>query len=134
MDNLTRKQRHLCMSQIRSKNTRPEIAVRKILRSLKQRYRSHVSRLPGNPDIVIPRKRIVIFINGCFWHQHKGCKRKTMPKVNLRYWKDKLKNNVKRQTDIIKELRYNKWRVLIIWECEVKDAAKLSKKIKIFVK
>jgi len=134
MDNLTKTQRHLCMSRIRSKNTRPEIIVKRALRALRQKYRSHVNRLPGKPDIVIPKNRTIIFINGCFWHQHKGCKRKAMPKVNLQYWKNKLKNNVKRQTNIIKELRCNKWRVLIIWECEAKNGSKLSEKIKLFVK
>jgi DNA mismatch endonuclease, patch repair protein len=130
MDNLTRKQRHLCMSRIRSKNTRPEIAVRNILRGLKQRYRTHVGKLPGNPDIVIPKKRVVIFINGCFWHQHKGCKRKAMPKVNLQYWKNKLKNNVQRQKYDIKALRKDGWKVAIVWECEAKNSIKLARRIK----
>jgi DNA mismatch endonuclease Vsr len=130
MDNLTRKQRHLCMSRIRSKNTRPEIAVRKILRRLKQSYRSHVGGLPGNPDIVISRKRTVIFINGCFWHQHNGCKRKAMPKVNLQYWKSKLKNNVERQIDDIKALKKGKWKIAIVWECEAKNSNKLIRRIK----
>lgn len=130
MDNLTKEQRRLCMSRIRSKNTKPEIIVRKILRGLKQRFKTHVSRLPGKPDIVISKKRIVVFINGCFWHQHKGCKRKAMPKVNLSYWKNKLKNNIKRQKDDIIALRKDRWRVVVVWECEAKDNNKLLRKIK----
>lgn len=134
MDNLSKKDRSKCMSRIRSKDTKPELIVIKTLKALKQKYRTHVSRLPGKPDIVLASNRVIIFVNGCFWHQHKGCKRRVMPKVNLQYWKNKLKNNIKRQIDIIKELRHNKWKVLIIWECEVRDVAKLSKKIKLFVK
>jgi len=134
MDNLTKEQRHLCMSRIRSKNTKPEIVVRKIFRGLKQNFRTHVSKIPGKPDIVIPKKHAIIFINGCFWHQHKGCKRKAIPKVNLKYWETKLRNNVKRQKIIIKELRHNKWRILVIWECEIKNTNKLSKKIELFLK
>lgn len=130
MDNLTRKQRHLCMSRIRSKNTRPEIAVGKVLRRLKQRYRTHVGKLSGKPDIVIPKKRVVIFINGCFWHQHKGCKRKAMPKINLRYWKSKLTNNVQRQKNDIKALKKDKWKTAIVWECEAKNSNKLIRRIK----
>lgn len=130
MDNLTKAQRHLCMSRIRSRNTRPEISVKKVLRALKQKYRSHVNRLPGKPDIVIPKNRIAIFINGCFWHQHKGCKRKAMPKINLRYWKNKLKNNVQRQKDDIKALKKDRWKVAIVWECEAKNSIKLVQMIK----
>ena len=130
MDNLTKAQRHLCMSKIRSKNTKPEIFVRKILRNLKQKYRTHISSLPGNPDIILPKKHIVIFINGCFWHQHRGCKRKAMPKVNLRYWNTKLKKNVQRQKEDIKALRKCGWKVIIVWECEVKNSVKLVQRIK----
>jgi len=130
MDNLTKKQRHLCMSRVRSKNTKPEITVKKILRGFKQRYRAHIYKLPGNPDVVIPKKRLIIFINGCFWHQHKGCKRKAMPKINLRYWKTKLKNNIQRQRNDIKVLRKDGWRVAIVWECEAKNSIKLARRIK----
>lgn len=130
MDNLTKKQRHLCMSRIKSRNTKPEITVKKILRGLKQKYLTHVKRLPGKPDIVIPKKRIVIFINGCFWHQHKNCKRKAMPKVNLRYWKNKLKNNVRKQNDDTKALKKDGWKVMFVWECEAKNNTKATQKIK----
>ena len=94
MDNLTKKQRHLCMSRIKSKDTKPELVVRKILNRHKIRYSLHSKRLPGKPDIVVSKKRKVIFINGCFWHQHKGCKRQALPKSNKKYWLKKLKNNI----------------------------------------
>ena len=130
MDNLSKEQRHLCMSRIRSKDTKPEIIVRKILRRLKQKFKTHINKLPGKPDILIPKKRLVIFINGCFWHQHKGCKRKVMPKVNLRYWKNKLKNNILRQKSAIIALKKDKLKVAVIWECEAKNNTKLTRKIK----
>ena len=118
------------MSRIRSKNTKPEIVVRKILRRLKIRHRLHSKKLPGKPDIVILDKQVAIFINGCFWHQHKGCKRQAMPKVNIKYWRKKLEGNIKRQKSILAELRKNKWKSLIIWECQIKRPKQLIQKIK----
>ena len=129
MDNLTKKQRHLCMSRIRSRNTKPEIVVRKILRKLKIRHRLHSKRLPGKPDIVISDKRIVLFINGCFWHQHKGCKRLAMPKANRKYWRKKLEGNIKRQKSALIKLRKDNWKPLIIWECQIKRPGQLVQRI-----
>lgn len=117
------------MSRIRSKDTTPEKKARKILTQLGWRYRLHVSQLPGKPDIVIKKAKTAIFINGCFWHQHKGCKRKTMPKDNEEYWKPKLEKNVARQKKDISKLKKDGWKVKIIWECETKDETKLIKKV-----
>lgn len=130
MDNLTKKQRHLCMSRIRSKNTKPELAVRRMLRRLKIRHSLHSKKLPGKADIVITKKRMVIFINGCFWHQHKGCTRQAMPKVNVKYWRKKLERNVKRQKSVLIKLRKEKWKPLIIWECQIKRPDQLNQIIK----
>ena len=129
MDNLTREQRKLCMTKIKAKNTKPEIAVRKVLSRLGERYRLHNSKLAGKPDIVIVKTKKIIFINGCFWHQHIGCKRKTMPKENRGYWRPKLKRNVAKQRIDIKKLKQNGWNVNIIWECEINNEAKLQKKL-----
>lgn len=134
MDNLTKKQRRLCMSRIRSKHTQPEKTVRKTLTRLGKKYRLYHKRLSGKPDIIIPEDKIVIFINGCFWHQHKGCKRQAIPKVNLKYWKKKLERNVKKQKDDIRLLRKRGWKVLIVWECETKKEKLLNKKVQKFLK
>ena len=109
------------MSRIKSKNTAPEETVRKILFSKGRRYRLHDNTLPGKPDIVFKSKKTAIFINGCFWHQHQGCKRKSMPKTNIEYLAKKLKNNIKKQKLNINKLKENGWETLIIWECETKN-------------
>lgn len=117
------------MSRIRSKNTGPEKAVRKILSELGFRYRLHAKQLPGKPDIMIKKSKTAIFINGCFWHQHKDCKRKTMPKSNRSYWKPKLERNVAKQKTDIKALQKDDWKVGIVWECETGDEDTLKKKL-----
>lgn len=121
------------MSRIRSRNTQPEKIVRKFLSSLNYKYRLHDKKLPGKPDIVIKDERKAIFINGCFWHQHKGCKRRAMPKTNIDYWKNKLWRNVEKQKQDIKKLKKFGWKVRIIWECEAKNSKKLIKKLKNFL-
>lgn len=118
------------MSRIRSKNTQPELAVRKILTKLGWRYRLHVSKLPGKPDVVIAKKKLVIFINGCFWHQHKGCKRQFIPKTNINYWQKKLQRNVERQKENIKTLKKLRWHVIIVWECQVNNEKYIIGKFK----
>jgi DNA mismatch endonuclease (patch repair protein) len=128
-DHLTKKERSWNMSLIRSRDTSPEKIVRKVLTNLGVRYRLHSKQLPGKPDIVIKRDKLAIFINGCFWHQHKGCKRKTMPKGNRNYWKKKLERNVAKQKADIKALRKDGWKVGIVWECETRDEDKLKKKL-----
>lgn len=129
MDNLTREQRKLCMTKIKSKNTKPEIAVRKILTKFSARYRLHNSKLAGKPDIVITKAKKIIFINGCFWHQHKNCKKQAMPKVNKKYWEPKLQRNIEKQERDIKLLKKQGWKVYKIWECQTSDKNKLAQKI-----
>jgi len=130
MDNLTQKQRRYCMSKIRSKDTKPEKAVRTILDKLNIRYNIHAKTLPGTPDIVIPEIKKIIFVNGCFWHQHKNCKRANIPKTNKEYWIKKLSRNIKKQNIDIKNLRKVGWSISVIWECQTKDETALIKKIK----
>ncbi len=120
MDNLTKDQRHLNMSHIRSKNTSIEVKVRKYLFSKGFRYRINVNKLPGKPDIVLKKYNTVIFINGCFWHRH-GCKLSTMPKTNQEYWIKKFETNVSNDEENYKRLRNEGWNVEILWECELKD-------------
>jgi len=130
MDNLTKEQRKLCMTRITSKNTRPERIVKQILSKEGWRYKLHSAKLPGKPDIVISKIKTIILINGCFWHQHKGCKWQAMPKSNLSYWGKKLKRNVEKQKEDIKKLKKAGWKVIIVWESEVKNEKKLSNKLK----
>lgn len=130
MDTFTKDKRTECMSRIRSKDTSPEIAVRKFLTSNGLRYRLHSAKLAGKPDIVLSRFRTVIFINGCFWHQHKGCKRQSVPKSNKRYWNKKLENNIIKQKESISSLKKQGWKVIVIWECEAKNEANLTKLVK----
>jgi len=118
MDNHTEPQRHENMSHIRSVSSK-EIIIRKYLFSKGYRYRKNDRRYAGCPDVVLPKYRTVIFVNGCFWHQHKGCKKATMPKSNHEYWEAKLKNNVSRDRKNMNELRSNGWKVIIIWECKL---------------
>ena len=129
MDNLTREQRKLCMTKIKAKNTKPEIAVRKVLSRLGERYRLHNSKLAGKPDIVIVKTKKIIFINGCFWHQHKNCKKQAMPKANKKYWESKLKRNIEKQAQDIKLLKKQGWEVYKIWECQTNNEDKLTQKI-----
>ena len=119
MDIWTKEKRSEVMSKIRSKNTLPEIQVRKILFSSGFRYRLHVKNLPGKPDIVLPKYNAVIFVHGCFWHLHSGCRDGTIPKTRTAYWKDKLLRNKERDRDHMHELQKRGWLVLQLWECEV---------------
>ena len=120
MDKITPEQRSYTMSRIRSKDTKPEMLVRQHLHALGFRYRLHSSKLPGHPDIVLPKWHTVIFVNGCFWHRHKGCKTATMPKSNVKFWRDKFKRNVARDKKEHAALEAAGWHVIVLWECEVK--------------
>ena len=121
-DPLTPQQRHACMSHIRSKDTRPEQAVRRELWRRGYRYRLNVRTLPGTPDIVLPKYRTAIFVNGCFWHGHRGCSKYTVPKTNVDFWKAKVAHNQKRDALNIQRLESISWNVITIWECELAKA------------
>lgn len=122
------------MARILSKNTKPEKTVRHLLTSLGFRYRLHVKKLPGKPDIVLPKYGAVILVHGCFWHLHSKCRDGTIPKSRTNYWREKLLNNKKRDTKNIRELRKQGWRVLRIWECEIEgDPNKVAEQIQKFM-
>ena len=112
------------MSRIRSKNTKPEETVRKYLFSRGLRYRKCDKRYIGKPDIVLPKYRTAVFVNGCFWHSHEGCPKFAMPKSRLDYWKPKLERNKQRDTENILKLQADGWRVIVVWECELKKSVK----------
>ena len=109
------------MSAIKSKNTRPEIIVRKFLHSKGYRFRLHRKDLPGSPDIVLPKYKTAIFVHGCFWHRHQGCKYATNPKTRIKFWENKFNQNIKRDKENILSLRNLKWEVLVVWECQLKN-------------
>ena len=108
------------MSRIRSKNTKPEEIVRQYLFSQGFRYRKNDARFPGKPDIVLPKYKTVVFVNGCFWHKHEGCKYFVWPKSNLEFWKKKIESNVARDAKNHRLLEEMGWKVLIVWECDLK--------------
>lgn len=121
-DTMTERQRHECMSHIRSKDTNPEVTVRRELFRRGFRFRKNVRTLPGTPDIVLTRYRTVIFINGCFWHGHKGCRLYTVPKTNVRFWTDKIERNRSRDQLNIQRLESLEWNVITVWECQLGKA------------
>lgn len=121
-DKHSKETRSYNMSQIRGKDTRPEEVVRKYLFAKGFRYRKNDSRLPGKPDIVLPKYKTVIFVNGCFWHGHKGCKYFVWPQNNADFWKSKISGNIARDQANKKLLAEKGWRILVIWECELKKA------------
>ena len=109
------------MSRIKGKNTRPEMLVRKFLFANGFRYRLHVKNLPGHPDIVLPKYKTVIFVNGCFWHGHKGCRYFVLPKTRMEWWLQKIKGTWVRDKDAEIKLQVLGWKVIVIWECELKN-------------
>lgn len=110
------------MAAIKGRNTKPEEIVRKFLFSQGFRYRKNDPRLPGKPDIVLPKYRTVVFVNGCFWHLHQGCKYFVWPKQNAEFWRNKISGNTERDQRNYTALKEAGWRVIIVWECELKKA------------
>ena len=118
-DTMTPEQRSRCMAAVKSKNTKPEILVRKFLFSKGLRFRIK-SKLPGHPDIVLPKYKTVVFVDGCFWHGHPGCKYAKRPQSNTDFWESKISANVVRDNKVTTELRLLGWKVIRIWQCELK--------------
>ena len=116
----TTESRSYNMSRIAGKDTKPEELVRKYLFSKGFRYRKNVRKLPGTPDLVVPKYRTVIFVNGCFWHGHKGCKYFVWPKSNAEFWRKKIETNISRDQRKEAQLRDMGWNVMIVWECELR--------------
>lgn len=107
------------MSSVRSKNTKPETAIRRLLHGRGFRFRLHRKDLPGKPDLVLPKYRTVIFVDGCFWHQHLGCRKSVLPKTNADFWQRKLASNVARDKLMVEQLQAQGWKVIRIWECSL---------------
>lgn len=125
---MTPEQRFVCMSHNRAKDTGPELLLRHALWRMGFRYRVNDKRLPGSPDIVLPKYRTVIFVHGCFWHGHKGCKHYTVPKTNRDFWIKKVTRNQERDQDVWRQLEAKGWFVIIVWECKLKKV-KLSETV-----
>jgi DNA mismatch endonuclease (patch repair protein) len=129
-DIFSKKKRSEIMSKIRSKNTKPEMAVRSILYGLGFRFRLHDRSLPGTPDVVIRKLKTVVDVRGCFWHMHLGCKpRRKFPKTNRRFWSLKLRGNVRRDRANEVKMSSMGWRTVVVWECELKDKDSLRLKL-----
>ena len=134
MDTLTKDRRSWNMSRIKSKDTVPEMRVRSALHHAGYRFRLHVKDLPGKPDIVLSKYKTVIFVHGCFWHRHKGCSNATMPSTNQDFWKEKFSQNVKRDKREQLKLKRLGWKVIVIWECELKEISFLETRLKKIIK
>lgn len=127
------KSRRATMQAVHSKDTKPEIAVRKLLSAMGYRYRIHRKDIPGKPDVVFIRKRKAIFVHGCFWHGHTCMAGQNLPRTNRNYWVPKLKHNQERDKRNMKLLKNDGWAVFVIWECQIKRQSFLSEKVKQFL-
>jgi DNA mismatch endonuclease (patch repair protein) len=121
------------MARVKSKGTKPEMTVREAARALGHHYRLHRRDLPGSPDLVFPRLKKAIFVHGCFWHRHRGCRRTTAPKTRAQFWQMKFETNVARDQRNIDALRFACWKVLVVWECETTDMVSLRAKLQSFL-
>lgn len=130
-DNLSRAMRSKIMRSIRGRNTRPELQVRRLIYGMGYRYRLHVRELPGTPDIVLKKRRAAIFIHGCFWHLHERCSISHVPTASG--WSEKLLANQRRDQEACTALRESGWKVMILWECQLKNPKKLQKQIEDFL-
>ena len=128
-DHFSKEKRSWIMSRVRSKDTKPEIAVRKMLHGAGFRFRLHVTALAGTPDIVLPKWKTVIFVHGCFWHRHEGCKKNRTPKTRPDWWTLKFNRTVARDLTYHKALEAAGWKVVTVWECEIRDKKKIVNRI-----
>ncbi|MGO7637583.1 very short patch repair endonuclease [Rhizobium leguminosarum] len=133
MDRVPQETRSAIMSKVRGRNTKPEMLVRSVLHRLGFRFRLHGKNLPGTPDIVFPSRRAAIFVHGCFWHQHPGCRKASIPETRRDFWLAKLQRNVDRDAENVEALAAEGWKVLTVWECETKDMDLLSFKLDKFL-
>ena len=133
MDTISKDERSKLMAKVKSKDTKPEMAVRRLVHGMGYRYRLHSANLPGHPDLVFASRRKVIFMHGCFWHMHKGCPNTRLPKSRVLFWKTKLESNRKRDILNKRKLTLLGWDYLIIWECELKDIKVVVERIRSFL-
>ena len=132
-ERFTKAERSAVMRAVKSTNTSPERRVRSFVHRLGFRFRLHRRDLPGTPDLVFPGRGKVIFVHGCFWHRHEGCSRATTPATNAEFWLAKLARNVARDAAQMKALKKLGWKVLVVWECQIRDEAKLASRLRRFL-
>lgn len=128
-DHLTPEKRSWNMAQIKGKDTKPEVLVRSMLHRAGYRFRKNVKSLPGKPDIVLPKYRTVIFVHGCFWHRHKGCKYATTPGTNVEFWQKKFERNISNDQKHARELRRLGWNIITVWDCQLKKPERVLHKM-----
>jgi DNA mismatch endonuclease (patch repair protein) len=133
-DKISRQQRSANMRAVRVRDTAPEVRVRKVAYRLGFRFRLHRTDLPGKPDLTFPGLRKVIFVHGCFWHQHQRCRRGAAPTSNVKFWLPKLARNRARDAEQLAEMRKRGWRALVIWECQTKDEKRLAGRLSRFLR
>lgn len=133
-DVFTKSKRSQVMSRIRGKDTEPERIVRSLLHRMGYRFRLNRADIPGKPDIVLPKYKTVILVHGCFWHRHKGCKYCYTPKSRMEFWQAKFESNIKRDKVVKKELTRLGWRIIVVWECELRYTDELGKRIDTVIK
>lgn len=133
MDRLSPSDRSRLMGKVRGKDTSPEMAVRKAAHALGYRFRLHRRGLPGSPDLVFPGRRKAIFVHGCFWHRHPGCRLASMPKTRVEFWQAKFARNVERDAEVEGKLRADGWDVLTVWQCETRDVERLTAALREFL-
>jgi DNA mismatch endonuclease (patch repair protein) len=123
-DTLEPSRRSSLMSRVTGKDTKPEMVVRRIAHALGLRFRLHKRDLPGRPDLVFPKHRLAVFVHGCFWHRHEGCRLASTPKTRAEFWQAKFDTNVARDVSAVEQLAASGWKVLVLWECETRDAVR----------
>ncbi|MGV7928987.1 MAG: very short patch repair endonuclease [Spirochaetota bacterium] len=134
MDVFDKRTRSAIMSKVRGKDTQPEKSVRSLIHGLGYRFRKNKADLPGKPDIVLAKHRKVVFVNGCFWHGHKNCPKSRLPVSNEIFWKNKISSNIRRDQRVLRTLKSQGWKVLVIWECQIRNPVQLRNKIEKFLK
>lgn len=132
-DRISPEQRSRNMSRVKGRDTKPELLVRSIVHGLGYRFRLHSKKLPGRPDVVLPRHRKVIFVHGCFWHGHPGCRRAARPSTNREFWDKKIEGNIARDAANIEALSAAGWKVLVVWQCAMKERERLEKTLSEFL-
>lgn len=134
-DTLTKNERSIRMGRVKSRDTSPELQVRRMIHRMGFRYRLYVRELPGRPDIVLPRHRKAVFVHGCFWHRHAalGCKLARLPKSRLEFWLPKLESNRRRDQRDMRKLRNAGWQIMVVWECQLRDKERLENRLKRFL-